>query len=116
MPDFKIDPLTGDIATFEGRPLTVSGVDHNAQRIDELLNTIQGEWFWDVTRGIPFFDGVLGKLKSKAIIDSIYYNKILDEPYIDSIIEYTSEIDGPNRTYASRFIARDTSNKLIGVL
>lgn len=115
MPDFKIDPGTGDIKHNERKlPIPLTGTELNAQRIDQLILTIQGEWFWNSTRGLPYFTEILGKKNSKSVVDSVYYAAILQEPYIDSILEFNSTLDISTRTYSPVFVAKDTTGQTIG--
>jgi hypothetical protein len=95
--DFKIDPSTGDIDITGNY---VSGIERAAQRIDILINTMRGEWFWNKSRGIPYFQDVLGK-KSKATVDSIFIEAILAEDYVESIVNFSSVIE--KRTYIPTF-------------
>jgi len=116
MPDFLIDSTTGDIAQVNGIPQSVSDVDLNAQRLDQLMYTIKGEWFWNKERGLPYFTEILGKVKSKGAIDSIYYSAILSESYIESVLEFNSELDTASRTYKPYFVAKTTDGTAIGVI
>ena len=95
--DFKIDPATGDIDITGNY---VSGLERAAQRIDILINTMKGEWFWDKSRGIPYFQDILGK-KSKATVDSIFIETLLAEEYVESVVDFSSVIE--KRTYIPTF-------------
>lgn len=96
--DFRIDPATGDIDLFGSY---VSGVERAAQRIDFLVNTMRGEWFYDRTSGIPYFQEILGKKKSKATIDALFIEALLNENYVESVTSFSSEII--DRTYIPTF-------------
>ena len=53
MTDLKRNPLTGDIDVAGGLSL-VTGRDETAQRISLALGLNLGEWFADISKGLPW--------------------------------------------------------------
>ena len=52
---------TGDWAESAGRPVHVSGRQATVQRVRVHLLRFLGEWFWDTSLGVPWFEFVLGQ-------------------------------------------------------
>jgi hypothetical protein len=104
--DLKLDETTHDCVFING-PLTASGITHPftetvGQRLKIMLLTYMGEWFWDTTYGIPYYQRLLGiKQTSKASIDLIFNQKILEEPGVKEIVSFKSTF--VNRVYSLTF-------------
>lgn len=56
------------------------------------LLTFEGEWFLDVTHGVPYFQSVLRKGVSKDVVDSVFKQTILNSYNITEILEFKSSI------------------------
>ena len=54
----------GDLALTAGRLTLVEGTDAIAQRLRGRLGIWRGAWFADLTLGVPYITGVLGKRPS----------------------------------------------------
>lgn len=101
MPDFKINPATGDLDLSGNKLATVTGIDLIAQRLDFLIHTMKGEWFYNKEKGLPYFQEILGKTSNKQLIDTIYIEALLNEDYVENVIVFESYIK--DRTYHVSF-------------
>lgn len=63
-----------------------------AQAIQTSLNLFQGEWFLDITAGVPWYTQVVG-YDTQALYDSLIKDKIKSVEGVLSIISYTSTLD-----------------------
>lgn len=101
-----LSPTYGDLV-YDNSSATVtsSQADGVAQKLTIKLRTFLGEWFLDTDAGIPYYQQIFGKVRSKAAIDSIFIEKISEEPDVAEIIEFTSTINS-GRTYEIRFKVR----------
>lgn len=70
------------------------------QRLDIQHKTFQGEWFLDVTFGVPYRQQIIGKGLSKAEIDALYITIINNDPDVLSIRYFQSEYDALAREYS----------------
>lgn len=107
--DLKLDGVTHDCLWVNG-PLRKSETTQPytetvAQRLKIRLLTFQNEYFWDTSYGVPWFQRLLGiKQTSKAAIDLIFNQKILEEPGVKEIVTFNSTFS--NRIYSLTFSVR----------
>lgn len=103
--DLKIDDVTRDIV-WENGPLTSVGItkpltETVGQRLLILLRSFMGEWFYDESYGIGYYQYILGKKTSKAGVDLIFQQAILSEPGVKQIVTFKSSLI--NRQYSLTF-------------
>ncbi len=96
--DIGINPQTNDIAHEGGLVSFVNKEDETIQRIRTCLRRIQGEWFLDISAGIPYFGGqILGSR-------DIEYAKLI-------IREALLEIEGVKKVAKINIIIDKTTKK-----
>lgn len=102
--DLKLDSLDHDLM-FVDNDLVVTQTESEslAQRLIVKLKTFRGEWFLDETVGIPYFQSIFGKNRSKESIDAIFKRAILDEPEVEALIFYRSAVDTQYRVFSVQF-------------
>ena len=105
--DLLLDMATGDLV-FHNGPLTQEYttqpfVQTVAQRLFILLRTFEGEWFLDLTHGIPYWDW-LGQKVSKQKVDSRLQQEILATIGVKEITYFNSTL--VNRQYSAQFRVR----------
>jgi len=104
--DLGIDLLTGDLAIENNDLILVSGSEQMAQNLKIRLRFFQGEWFLDVTQGLPFYESILVKNPNLPDIDNIIKAEIIDTEDITQLLEYSSDYDPALRTYTISFKVR----------
>lgn len=95
--DHDIDIVSNDFT------LTQTESESLKQRLIIKLLTFQEEWFLDQTEGIPYYQSILGKNRSKESIDTIFKTAILDTPDVVSLLSFQSSIDNLTRIYTMSF-------------
>ena len=85
-------------------------VDVVTQRLKIKLYTFLGEWFLNTNTGIPYFQQIFGKVRSKATIDLIFQNVISEDPDVIEILTFRSSIDSGRRGYEMTFSVRVSDN------
>ena len=120
MTDIKLDLLTGDLDLVEvdgvkNLVLTNPIIETVEQRLFIKLRTFQGEWFMNTDFGIPYFQLILVKGVTQAVVDSIIKREILATQGVVSIIEYTSSLDTATRKYEAQFLVKEASGEQITV-
>lgn len=110
--DLLLDPVTHDCVFINGQtPVTRESSEVTAQRLKIRLKTFQGEYDFNTTYGVPYFQSILGKKLRKADIDNIFRQKILEEPCVLRITEFNSTYTNGN--YSLTFSAVDDKQNLI---
>lgn len=105
--DLLLDMTTGDLV-FHNGPLvkeytTQPFVQVVAQRLFILLRTFEGEWFMDLTHGIPYWDW-LGRKVTKQTVDLVLQQEILAENGVKEITSFSSTL--VDRKYSAQFKVR----------
>ena len=67
-----------------------------AQAVSTRLNLFQGQWFLDVTRGVPWTTEVAG-FNSKTVYDSVIKSQIKNTKSVLGISSYFSSLDASSR-------------------
>lgn len=92
----------------------VTGAEAVRQRLWITLNTIRGEWFQDVTVGLPLGPSLFGKVGDRRAVDSLIRTTILTVEGITNISKYESTYDSKERTFHVKFIATHEDEGKIG--
>lgn len=109
--DLLLDTNTGDMIYVNGEcPVTQRTADVVAQRLRITLYTFLGEWFLDTTVGVPYFQQIFGKLRSKASVDLIFQQIITTDPDVIEILTFESTLDKTARGYSMTFQVRVADN------
>lgn len=105
--DLLLDPVTHDLVFVNGQAtVTQTQADIVTQRLKIVLFTFLGEWFLDETIGVPYFQQIFGKVRSKSAIDVIFQNIISQDEGVVEIREFTSSMTGGDRGYTMTFKVR----------
>jgi hypothetical protein len=86
----------GDYTFGFGNNCFLSGTDAVAQAIETKLKMFKGDYWEDLSEGLPFFDQIAGN-SDKNAIDSLIESRILAVPGVSSISSITSSM--ANRKY-----------------
>jgi hypothetical protein len=117
MTDMRVDydplsPTFGDVIYDNTGATTTEDIGASvAQKLTIRLTTFRGEWFINTTHGVPYYQEIFGKVRSKQTIDLIFQQQILQEPAVVEITEFSSEIR-PDRTYSLNFRVRITNGQI----
>lgn len=94
----------GDIYVDKnGNFATVSELEALRQKILQRLRLFLGEWFLDTTRGVPYFQNILGENVNPSIATQILTNEIAKEDEITAVknVQYTFDRITRNFTYSA---------------
>lgn len=109
--DLLLNTDTHDLVFINGKcPVTQLLVDVVTQRLKIKLYTFLGEWFLDTSIGIPYFQQIFGKVRSKATVDIIFQKVIADDPDVIEILVFESTVDSSLRGYTMNFTVRVSDN------
>jgi len=79
-----------------------SGVEAVAQAIYTRLKLLYGEWWEDLTDGLPLFQNILGSggPQNKKAIDALITERILGTLNVKGITNFTSSFEANTRSYS----------------
>ena len=103
MKDIALDPATGDLLLENFDLQWVEDRDQIAQNLAIRLRFILGEWFLDITAGVPYYDDFFIKAPNQIRIESVLKEEILDTTGIDQILSFTSNFNAQRRIYSVVF-------------
>jgi len=84
---------------------TINGADKVAQQIKITLLAFLGEWFLDVTFGVPYLEEILVKNPHMAAVETILRSHIADVPHVLRLETFTMEWDRARRNLGVNFVA-----------
>lgn len=111
MIDFELDPVSNDLVF---RDFDFSLVDDTKQIMQNLairLRFILGEWYLDITQGVPYFEVFFRKAPNQIQIESILKEEIVNTRGILELTSFESDFDSRNRVYSVKFSARSISGE-----
>ena len=103
--DLKIDDTTGDIVV-DGDLVTVSESYEVRQYLRSKLKTFLGEWFLDLTVGVPYYEEVFKKNPDAVVIDAAFKEAILSTPGVLELMEFEMGFDNALRKLSLDFKVR----------
>lgn len=109
----NFDRATGDIVTsgeqfLRGRASTGAGIYHQ-------LRMFFGEYFLDITDGLPWFQAVLGK-NPQGVAEQAIKQAIITSPGVIALTSFSFNSDRDTRSITVDASVIDVNNELIRVL
>lgn len=86
-----------DIVVTDGDLQLVSGNDEKIQRLDLRLLSFVGDFFIDLTDGIPYWGGVFGRGVNEADLYGIYSDAITNVDGIQAVVELNIRVEASTR-------------------
>lgn len=112
MLDLALNAKTHDLLIKDNNVLFIDNAERVAQQIKIQLLTFLGEWFLDVTHGVPYLEYILLKNPNFTLIREIFREQILEVTDVKSITELELEFDSKTRVMTLSYEA-DTEYGLI---
>ncbi|WP_237173051.1 hypothetical protein [Paracandidimonas lactea] len=95
--DIKLD-RRHDLALSKTNDLVlIDGAQRVRQQIEVTLLTFLGEWFLDVSWGIPYLEKIMIKTPNRAEIENIIRAKVRDVPGVTAVPSVQVELDARAR-------------------
>jgi len=86
-----------DIFIKDGSFATVSEGAHAVQHLRTRLRFFLGEWFLDLTVGVPYLQQILKKPFDMAKVEALIKSEILNTPDIEKLTRFESSFNGETR-------------------
>lgn len=96
MLDLALDAKTNDLA-LNGDVLFIDNAERVAQQIKIQLLTFLGEWFLDVTHGVPYLDYVLIKNPNFTLIRELFREQILKVDGVSNLVSIDIDFNSATR-------------------
>lgn len=106
MSDFLIDTSTGDIDLSTNDLQVVTGTDATVQHLRTRLRLFQGEWFFDLRVGVPYFEQILVKNPNLVAVTGIFRSAIQSTPGVERLDRIDIDFDSASRTLTVEFTAK----------
>lgn len=111
--DLLLDENTHDVIFFNGsltKEFTTQPFTQTvAQRLKIRLLTFLGEYAFNTTYGVPYWQQVLGRKTTKAAVDLLFQQQILLETGVKEITSFSSTL--VNRNYSMTFRVKVVSGE-----
>jgi hypothetical protein len=105
--DLKCDKVTNDIQILNGDLALVSEVEELQQRLLTRLRWFYGEYVFDTSKGMRYFEDILVKNPNLPNIENLLKSIISETDGVNKILSFKLEYDPKQRT-ASIFFEVDT--------
>ena len=105
---------TGDYVFGFGNTSFVSDTEAVAQAIKTKLGLFQGDFWGDLSDGLPFFQSIAGS-SNKSAIDLLFQSRVLEVPNVTGITAYSSSLDSAMRKYTATMTVSTAFNTTVEV-
>lgn len=111
MIDLALDNITHDLI-FENFDLQLfDDTNQISQNLGIRLRFLLGEWYLDITQGIPYYQEIFKKNPNQIQIESALKAEILDTDGVLELLKFESLFDRRNRRYSVNFTVRTISGE-----
>ena len=86
-----------DLTFIDNKLKTVSGLDEMRQIIENAINSFQGEWFFNLNQGIPYFQRIFVKSITLLEVELIFIDYLSELRGVVDILEMNLDFDGATR-------------------
>lgn len=112
MSDLRLNAL-GDLDIVNGDLRLTQGSDAIRQHILQRLRTFLGEWFLDISVGVPYYQSILVKNPNFAIVEPLLKDTILTTPGVIELLSFELDYISETRKLFLRFNARTANETLV---
>ena len=113
MIDFELDPVTNDLVINDYDLQLVDDVKQIMQNLAIRLRFVLGEWYLDITQGVPYFEEFFRKNPNQIQIESIIKTEIVETRGILEILSFVANFDKRTRVFSVKFSAKSISGENI---
>ena len=103
MTDLKLDQLTHDLVIEDGDLVLVTDAEALIQNLKIRLYTFYGEWAFDTTQGVPYFEDILVKNPNISNIQAVLKSVILETKGVTKLTAFVFEYDPKARSASLNF-------------
>lgn len=111
--DLLLNDTTFDLEIVDGGLALTESVEAVRQYLRSKLKTVRGEWFLDLTAGVPYYEEVFKKGPDPVVIDAVFKEAILTTPGVLELLEFDMDLDGLTRKLTLQFKIRTLEGVII---
>jgi hypothetical protein len=111
MSSFALDD-DGDLLFENGRLSLTTGQEAIRQHLQCRFNFFLGEWLFDTSIGVPYFQSILVKRPLFPVVREILKNVILYTPGVTALIDFDFDYTQSSRSAALEFTAETTDGTI----
>lgn len=111
MIDIALDPVTNDLVFREFDFDLVDDTRQIMQNLAIRLRFVLGEWYLDITQGIPYYEEFFIKSPNQIQIESVLKKEIVDTRGIVELTSFDANFDKRRRIFSVQFGARSISGE-----
>lgn len=111
--DLKVDTTTGDLVLDGADLALVADGESIAQAVRANLRLFLGEWFADLSVGVPWFQSILVKNPNLVTVRAAIRKAIQDTPGIAEIVSFSMTFDAGTRVLSVSFSATSDTGELV---
>ena len=105
MADIKLDE-NNDIAIENNDITIISGTQEVRQRLLQNLKSFRGDWFLNLTSGVPYFENIFRKDYDIEVIGTVIKDAIINTVGVMELLDFDLSIDDSARTLNLSFNVR----------
>lgn len=106
MIDIALNPITNDLVLEEFDFDLVDEVSQIAQNLSIRLRFFLGEWYLDITQGLPYYEVFFIKAPNQIQVESVLKSEIVNTRGILELTSFTTNFNQRNRIFSVKFTAR----------
>lgn len=115
MIDIALNQQTKDLRIINFDLVLIDEAEQITQNLLIRLKFFLGEWFFDTTQGIPYYEQLFIKSPNRISVDSILKDEIQQTEGIAKILSYESEYDASQRIFSVKFEVETISGEILRV-
>ncbi|MCK5609852.1 hypothetical protein KAR91_48720 [Candidatus Pacearchaeota archaeon] len=109
MKDLLLDTITHDLVIRDfDLVMLEDGIDRVVQDLKVRLWFFLGEWFLDISKGVPYFDDILVKNPDLNAIEAIFKEVIFNTADVLEILSFDMDYNSSARTLSVEFEVNTT--------
>lgn len=101
--DLMLDYQTHDIVIERYDLQLQYGVDLMRQRLKQSLLFFMGEWYLDITDGVPYYQEILKKGPDQITVESVLKQAIIETPEVTKLLSFDPQYTNAGRLYRLDF-------------
>lgn len=113
--DIKISNLGGLEIVDGDLQLITEDAQAVQQRVMINLKLFRGEWWLDISKGVPYFQEILTKSGSKEAADALFKEAILSTTGVSGLLSYSSTLNKYTGEMMVSFEATTTGGDIISI-